>query len=49
MAEPTAGPTAAASAPTAPQMLIAIGRLSRGNAARISANEVGNRSAAPTA
>src|SRR5262249_13177854 len=46
--DPSAGPTAAASAPTAPQMLTAIARFSRGNAASTSASDAGSSIAAPT-
>src|SRR5215471_13104852 len=49
MAEPNAGPTAAASAPTAPQTLTATACFSLGNAARTRASDEGNRHAAPAA
>ena len=45
---PIVGPTAAASAPAAPQSAIACGTRDFGNACRMSARDAGVRAAAPT-
>src|SRR4051812_31674493 len=49
MSDPSEGPIAAASAPTAPQRATALARRATGKACSTTASEEGSRSAAPTA